>query len=893
MTDLLCPACGQGRSEFDSRCPACGAVLPLPSSPELSMGAGRDPLLGLQVSHFRVVRPLGRGGMGAVYLAVDLELEREVALKFLAPRGGKEGNEEIRFRREAQAAAALDHPNIGTVYEVGESAGRRFIAMAYYDGETLARRLANAPGHRLPVDEATSIAGQLASALEAAHETGVVHRDLKPENVMILPGGGPGGRLKLLDFGLARRADLSGLTEAGVAVGTAAYMAPEQLRGEEAGPAADLWAWGAVLHEMLAGERPFGGERKGMVHAILHEDPAPLPDLRPEVPAALAVLARRCLGKEPGERPAGAAELLAELAAAGLWEAGGSGSFRGSAAGGLAERRARRRFRPRAAAAATAALLLGLAAYRLSRPPAPPLYVAVLKPVVRGPAPLAERDLTAANVQGAVLRALAGLRGVAALDPSQVGAVTGSPAEVAKAVAAGEVVTAEAACADELCQLRLRRLDGADGRVLWMDSLQLPTSRPRLFAEGVEAAVRRGYPDRAARSAKTGPAVEEEDFRRYLELRRRLAEPGELPALLRELGALRGRAPGFIEAFVLEAAVARRLYSDTGDRKYLEHGIEVARQARELAPEDPRPLASLFDLDLEAGHLDEAEGLLGRLEALDPASTLLRRGQLAERRGEGEKALELTTAAVRLQPSWRSLYLLANMEYRLGRLDGARRHLAELLERSPGNVDGLRTLAQIELLNDPARAVELLRQLVARRPDPASLTNLGLAYLLLRRYGEAEASFRQGLALAPHDPSAALNLADCLHLLGRDAEARRLYRGIVESVARVTGPADRGESPALASWPLLSVKAQALAHLGEGAAAVEAIQAALRLTPGNAQLAFEASLVYALVGESASAVVHARRAAELGLDRRWFAFPWFDPLRSDPAFAALLTPARR
>jgi tetratricopeptide (TPR) repeat protein len=514
-----------------------------------------------------------------------------------------------------------------------------------------------------------------------------------------------------------------------------------------------------------------------------------------------------------------------------------------------------------------------------------PVYVAVLRPTVSGPAEAGEWTMISGNLQGAVLRALAGLDGLAALDSSSVNAVKGSPVEVARAVAAGEVMTAEAACAEDLCQVRLQRLGGADGRVLWMDALQLPPSRPRLFAEAVAAAVRKGYPERRPRFDKPELAVDEADYRRYLELRRSVGEGGDLAVVLDQLGGLRRRAPGFLEAFSLEAAVARRLYSDSGDRKYLDHGVDVARQARELAPDDPRPLASLFDLELEAKNLTQAEAILAQLARVDPASALLRRGQLAEARGQSDQAVELMTAAVQMQPSWRMFYVLANMEYRLGRLDAARRHLGELLQRSPGNVDGLRTLAQIELLNDPQRAVPLLQQLVSRREEPASLTNLGLAFLLLRRYAEAEGSFRRALELQPGDPSAALNLADCLSLLGREAEARELYRGILATLA--------GTAPTLANWTLISIRAQALAHLGERAPAIEAIQQALRLTPDNAQLALEAAVVYVVVGDRGSAVFHARRAATLGLDARWFTFAWFDPLRADPAFAALLTPRDR
>jgi eukaryotic-like serine/threonine-protein kinase len=881
MTELLCPACGQGYSEFDSLCPACGAPLPLPSLDELTLPAGltaretvpkssADPLVGRQISHFRIQRLLGRGGMGVVYQAVDLELGRVVALKFLA-NTSRSPRDEVRFRREAQATAALDHPNIGTIYEVGERDGQRFIAMAFYDGETLAARLARQPEGGLPMLESASLAGQLASALAAAHAAGVVHRDLKPENVMITRDG----RVKLLDFGLAKWVEAPTVTEQGVVVGTAAYMAPEQLRGDNSGSgtAGDLWAFGVVLYQMLAGERPFGGERKGMVHAILFEDPPPLRELRPDAPEALERIATRCLAKEPGERYPDAPAILAELTAAGLWDSGSSGVTLTAP-----PLRTRRRRWLGLAAAALLLLAAGAAAFLLTRRPKPPVYVAVLKPEVFGSLLPDDSAQVTLNLQAALLRAVAALDGLAALDTAQINAVHGSPAAVARAVAAGEVVASQADCAGDLCQVSLRRLDGADGRLLWSAALRLPSSDSRLFANAVAASLRQGYAERELRVPRLELEIAEGDYRTFLALRQQLADPRAYEELLSRLGELRQRAPAFLDAQVLEAKLAGRLYLDSGEERYLNRGLAVANQAHELAPDDPRPLENLFSLNLDSGRLDQAEEVLEKMEEIDPAGSLLRRGQLAERRGHAEEALKLMAGAARLQPSWRTLLTVANAEYRQGRLDDARRHLEELLERSPGNLEGLKTLAQIELLRDPERAVALLREAVKSDPETGSLTNLGVNLLLLRRYGEAEASLRQALARQPDDPSAALNLADCLSLLGRPAEARRLYASIAETASRRATPGD---------WSMLAIQAQALAHLGETEKALETIQQALRLTPDNGQLAYEAALVYTLVGDRGSALLLARQAAARKVDPHWFTLPFFDPLRNEPAFQAL------
>jgi tetratricopeptide (TPR) repeat protein len=347
------------------------------------------------------------------------------------------------------------------------------------------------------------------------------------------------------------------------------------------------------------------------------------------------------------------------------------------------------------------------------------------------------------------------------------------------------------------------------------------------------------------------------------------------------LEELRTRAPSFVEAYAQEAKVARRRYLETGETRYLARGLAAAQEAIRIAPGDPRPLDALFELELSAGHLDEAEAALASLEKIDPAGSLLQRGLLAESRGRPAEGLELMQAAVRLQPSWPNLLTLANAEYRQSRLDDARRHAEKLLAQSPDNVDGLRMLAQIELLRNPEHAVALLREVVKSDPGSASLTNLGANLLLLRRYGEAEASLRQALALQPEDPSAALNLADCLTLLGRPAEARKLYAGIAESASRRATPGD---------WNMLAVQAQAFAHLGENEKSLAAIQQALRLTPDNGLLSIQAAVVYALIGDRGSALFHARQAAAQKVDVNWFALPFFDPLRNEPTFQALTRP---
>ena len=263
---------------------------------------------------YRILEEIGRGGMGVVYKAEDTQLKRTVALKFLSPDSTAVPSREKRFAQEAQNASALNHPNICTIYEVGEAEGNSFIAMEYVDGRPLDRMI---PDGGLPPNDILRYGSQIVEAFEHAHEKGVIHRDLKTANVMITPAG----RVKVLDFGLAKRlvAEELGeatrsqfsLTEEGMIAGTPAYMAPETLQGHPADARSDIWAMGVVLYEMAAGTRPFEG-RTGfeLTSAILRDAPAPLPV---RTAAGLSAVIRKCLEKDLEKRFQTVSEVRAAL----------------------------------------------------------------------------------------------------------------------------------------------------------------------------------------------------------------------------------------------------------------------------------------------------------------------------------------------------------------------------------------------------------------------------------------------------------------------------------------------------------------------------------------------------------------------------------------------------
>lgn len=259
------------------------------------------------VLHFRIIRKIGSGGMGDVYLAEDGKLKRQVALKFLAKKYLTDSVAKIRFTREAQAAAALDHQNVVAIHEVNEYKGRPFFAMQYIEGKSLKDYIS---GARLKISEVIEIAIQVCSALRAASEKGIVHRDIKPSNILI----GLTGRVTVVDFGLAKIRGEEKLTESGSTIGTYNYMSPEQAEGKELDERSDIFSFGVVLYEMITAKRPFkGADTASILHAITHDDPEPLARFKSGVPGHLQDVLDRALQKDPELRYQTAADLFSDL----------------------------------------------------------------------------------------------------------------------------------------------------------------------------------------------------------------------------------------------------------------------------------------------------------------------------------------------------------------------------------------------------------------------------------------------------------------------------------------------------------------------------------------------------------------------------------------------------
>src|SRR6202047_1388618 len=275
---------------------------------------------GTKLGPYEIVTPLGAGGMGEVYRARDTRLDRTIAIKILPAQFSSDAVRKQRFEREAKTISSLNHPHICVLHDVGSQDGIDYLVMECVEGESLAKRLGKGP---LPLEQVLKYGAQIADALDKAHRSGVVHRDLKPGNIMLTPTGA-----KLLDFGLAKPLapvtsvdtwtaavrQSSPITEQGAIVGTFQYMSPEQIEGKELDGRSDIFSLGAVLYEMLTGQRAFEGKSQlSVASAVLEKEPAPISSIKPLTPPALEHVVRRCLAKDPDDRWQSARDLALEL----------------------------------------------------------------------------------------------------------------------------------------------------------------------------------------------------------------------------------------------------------------------------------------------------------------------------------------------------------------------------------------------------------------------------------------------------------------------------------------------------------------------------------------------------------------------------------------------------
>jgi serine/threonine-protein kinase len=843
---------------------------------------------GDRVGRFEILGPLGEGGMGRLYRAVDPKLGREVALKFLSEKLGESAEHLARFTQEARAASALNHPNIVTIYEIGEHEGQPFIAMEVVTGKSLRHHMHEGfPSRRRQI----RIAAQIAHGLAAAHAKQIVHRDLKPDNVMITAEG----LAKILDFGLAKRSpvgssddatrtgdDYGVATEPGRLLGTVTYMSPEQARGLPLDFRSDQFSFGVILFELLTGRRPFVGKTPlDTLTAILHAEPEGMEELEATAPAPLAWVVRRCLAKDPAGRYASTLDLAHELDV--IHERmTDAGSIPGTHVAPL-PRRARL---GALGAAATVAVVLAVAgalwwaAREGTEPRAPgPLRVAVL--------PFTDLSGTAKGALiGEGFAETIGARlaeaGFAVLPASALAAVEDA-GELARAMGVDALVRGslqfEGSRVRAICSIlepagRQNPAGREDGTVERLLDLQDRIAADAVIALGGQAP--------AAAPARPAPEFAEDRYLEALGHLRQYENEASVDAAIRILEELAG-APRVLAA---RSRAYRAKYELTDRREWAEKAIAASDAIAAGGQQPPEAHETRGQVELLRGRAVEAAREFEAALVAQPNSVEARLGlaKALERQGHAEAAESAYRAAATLQPTfWSTHTHLGVFLISQGRIEEAIPAFESAIRLSPQNTRAVNLLGvAYQLLGRNEAAIAEYQRSLAIRPTAEALSNLGTCQFALRQYREAAETYRRAVAMTPGDALYWVNLGDALRWAGDEgSEGREAYLQAIE-LAR----ADLAVAPDANGEVTLAL---ALGRTGQADEARRHGQRALDLGASDPYVVYPVAQVHLAIGDTERALELIEKAIASGYPREEVRRdPELERLRSDPRFARMV-----
>jgi len=846
---------------------------------------------GDRVGAYEIIAPLGAGGMGVLFRARDVRLNREVAIKFLADRYTENDERLQRFDREARAASALNHPHIITVYEIGEHDGRPFIAMELVEGKSLRAMLSDGSAS---MRRLLSIAAQIADGLAAAHERGIVHRDLKPENVMIAKNG----YVKILDFGLAKlepdfemgspedeTAKMEFATTPGLVMGTAAYMSPEQARGLPMDHRSDQFSLGTIIYEMLTGKRPFEGATSlDLLASLVYQDPEKISNLNPRVPNAIEWIVERCQRKDPEERYDSTADLARELAL--VRDRMSDVTPTPSAP---VEQVATARPLPRlviAGIVAAVAAAVGLGVWFATRgepeKPQPAavdrgetVYLAVLpfsdvSPERLGP------SLGDGFAQTVSAR-LGGSKSVRLMNVSGINASTGGdgdPRVICRETGANRLLRGSLQRSGETLRVTWNIVD-ATGVQVAGDALQgnyvdLFALQDRLAAQVIDVF--------GGSMPQKGQATSRGEFRqdRYLEAVGYLVRnenPASVDAAIEILTGL-GES-GTVLATLGRAYLAKRMI--TSDPKYGTLALETCQRALATGERSAEIYTTLGEVKGLVGKQQEAIDAFRSALQMEPdyGDAMIGLARALADSGDLAQAEQTYKQAIALRPNYWVAHNHLGVFYLVrGRYPEAIKSLEAAIALTPDNVRVLNNLGA--LYHQTGRHEDSLRTFarsITERPNADAYSNRGTCLFFLGRYDESADDFERATALNPDSWLLWVNLGDAYRWSStRKAKTREAYtRGIA------LGEKDLALRPRDGSS--LGTLAATWAKLGDPQRAATLASMAVEATPDDAFALYAAGVAYELGGDRERAVATIAAALDNGYS--------LDEVELDPELSAL------
>jgi len=814
-------------------------------------------MIGTTLLNYRILKKLGQGGGGEVYLAEDTRLQRTVVLKILPRELVAEENARKRFMREARLASALDHPNICTIYEINEADGLHFIVMQYAEGKTLRQVVANKP---LDTESALSIAIQIADALTTAHERGIIHRDIKPANVIITKKG----QVKILDFGLAKSFPLptiSGseaveateLTRQGAQLGTPAYMSPEQARAQPADHRSDIFSFGVILYEMVTGRSPFKGKNRSSVevmHSVIHDQPQPISELNPRVPPQLQTIIERALEKEPSKRYQSMRTMLNDLKQVARSIHLDASSLSETAPAYSAPRHEKSSwFKENIVRRALGRLRRRPSEESLSRgsprrsPSSPDVSVSGItkdkKTIAilpfRNMSGKTEDDFYGFSLADSLITELATLRSLVVRPSSYIAKYRGKefdPTQVGRELAVDAVLIGGFVRAGNRFRVTPQLVDINSGEILWSDKIDVE------------------YQDIIT--------IQDQISRRIVEGLRIKNIDLEQERLIKGITAS-------AEAYEYYLRGRNLLYQFIGQtllKSDLDMAVEMFQRATELDPQ-----FALAHSGLGVCYVNYVTKAIGGAEYYRKAEQAFKR------------AIQLNDKLV--EPRLRMVYI-----YLLdGDKEKARRELKTLLREAPNDSSVRFVVATLYRLDGLYhKAIKEYESILKLNPADLVIVSYNRARIMTyqKKFNEAIAELEKGFAVEPEHPMIKTFYAQASYYMGNIEKAAALLKEILEKHPEMNGIV-----------PFLSM---CYSKQGRGREALELITDKVKeVAAADHDVAYWLASVYALEKQNALAIQWFKKAIALGNEN----YPWFnsdpnlDNIRDDPQFKEILEELRR